>query len=154
MDFWDSGRGIYYACNPSRTAYMTPDGIDPASAFELFGTATIPPPAPYRSDRDYSSDPDWTVYIPASVHPNPKLFEYDWNHPSYRHDVCYGSQLGRLTCDVKFWDRMSATCTVGFVTRRATCYFLAKEWYFAVRFFGGPSYKPRTSSSQPAGVPW
>jgi hypothetical protein len=114
----------------------------------------IPPAAPYRSDRDYSSDPDWAAYVPGSVHPDPGVFERDWNVASYHHDVCYGSQLGRTRCDVRFWDSITRTCSVGFLSRRATCFLLAAEWYGAIRALGAPYYKPRTSSSQPAGKPW
>ena len=136
---------------------MTPDGRDPAAYGQLLFYpiwGQIPRPAPYRGDRDYSSDPDWATYVAKDIGLDPKLFEWDWNPASYQHDVCYGNQEGRLYCDVKFWDRLSQNCTFGFSTRRANCYLLAGAWYTAVRAFGGPAYKPRQSSLEPAGVPW
>jgi len=164
-DEYDPATGTTYRCNPSRTDFYTPDGVDPATVWvgtnypgEYVGYAAarkgpkfvvccdggaIPPPAPYRAGRDYCSNP-WFGNSP---------YESRWQYTCYRHDVCYGSQLGRKYCDVQFWHNMIADCK-GFGwynPDRYACFIDAGVWYLGARWGGASHYKPRTSSTQPAG---
>jgi hypothetical protein len=104
----------------------------------------IPPPAAYDPSKDYCSDP-WFNWSPFEGHFNPGC---------YRHDVCYGSQLGRLYCDTRLWKDLQRACKDHFgiwsaPASRYWCLATAREWYAAVRHFGESSYKPRTSGLQP-----
>jgi len=163
-DEYDPATGTTYVCNPSRTDFYTPDGVDPATvwvgtnypgemtAAKAFGSirlvtilpggSIIPAPAPYNSSRDYCSNPWWA----------PSPFEGIWNRGCYNHDICYGSQLGRKYCDVRFWHDTSQACKSNYWVidpRRYACLGNARVWYYAVRWYGASNYKPRTSSNQP-----
>jgi hypothetical protein len=156
-DEYDPTRGIYYRCTPDRTTFYTPDGINPNSVpvgarYSSFGdglgtiydTGGIPPPAPYRAGRDYCSNP-WFAN---------SAYEGKWQFSCYKHDVCYGSQKGRKYCDVQFWKDMVAECKrFGWYNPdRYGCLLDARLWYYAVRWFGVPSYVPRRTSLEPAGT--
>lgn len=176
---YDPDRGLTYTCVPDRSTFYTPDGDDPtrvSTGTNYSGEATsqvpagsvatgfgfeagihmtdpdpccsfqIPPPASYRTDRNYCSKPWWA----------PSGYAHRLNHSCYDHDVCYGSQLGRKYCDVRFWSEMVGACKEDswYNPSRYTCFAQARAWYYAVRSYGGDHYKPRTSSSEPAGVPW
>jgi hypothetical protein len=149
---------------------MTPDGLDPArigvSAESGWTPAVdccdggIPPAAPYRSDRDYSSDPDYVKY--GSFVLNPAIWwawgevERKLNGVAYQHDSCYGSQLGQLFCDARWHkDGMSACKSYSWGNPlRYACFGFVRGGYQGMRWVGGGSYKPRTSHLEPAGVPW
>lgn len=155
---YDPDRDITYTCVPDRSTFYTPDGIDPTRVIQ--GTeysgetrmydgdgsgSVIPPPAPYVAGRDYCSNP-W--YGNSS-------YEHLWQYSCYRHDVCYGSQLGRKYCDVMFWHHMGQDCKAAYavweVWDRYPCLFDARLWYWAVRWKGASHYKPRQSSEEPRG---
>ena len=152
-DEFDPDRGITYRCTPDRTTFYTPDGINPNWVYpgtKTFGDMTIndplgiPPPAPYVGGRDYCSNPEWAW----------TMFESEWQPACYNHDVCYGSQKGRLYCDVNFWKEMTAACKANhawWLPMRYWCYSDARDWYLAVRIFGGAHYKPRQTSYEPRG---
>jgi hypothetical protein len=161
-DEYDPATGTTYRCNPSRTDFYTPDGVDPATVpvgtnytgehyapppaglnfvFCCDGGA-IPPPAPFNPWKDYCSNPWWA----------PSPFEGIWQRSCYNHDVCYGSQLGRKYCDVRFWHDSTQACKSKYWVvdpTRYLCIGNAKAWYLAIRWYGAPDYKPRTSSNQP-----
>lgn len=158
-DEYDPDRGNYYECVPDRTTFYTPDGINPnwvyqgteygsAAYGDDFGgmnvgdTPTIPPPAPFSSSKDYCSNP-WYAW---------SAFEGIWQRACYNHDVCYGSQLGRKYCDVRFWKDMIGACKAHYSwydPARYPCFADAVTWYGAVREFGAPHYVPRKSSFEP-----
>jgi hypothetical protein len=154
-DEFDPARGITYRCTPDRSTFYTPDGVDPTrvyvgagyGTFEAVGDFTIndtlgiPPPAPYKSGKDYCSNPWWAW--------NP--FEGDWQPACYNHDVCYGSQLGRKYCDSTFWRETTSVCRKYWLVdpRRYACLGFAIDWYAAIRAFGAGSYKPRLTSFEP-----
>lgn len=164
-DEYDPATGTTYRCTPDRSGFYTPDGVNPTTVpvgtnypSESFGYAAlklgpkyvtccgfgaIPPPAPFNPSRDYCSNP-WYGWSP---------FEGNWNRGCYNHDVCYGSQLGRKYCDVRFWWDMEHACTSNYWVvidlRRYACIADAGLWYGAVRVGGASHYKPRTSSNQP-----
>ena len=157
-DEYDPARGITYRCTPDRSTFYTPDGINPNWVYpgtksfgdDLGGNVTIndglgiPPPAPYRAGRDYCSNP-WWAWTP---------FEGGWQRACYNHDVCYGSQKGRLYCDVNFYREIMAACKAGYAwynPARYLCYSDAGDWYTAVRIFGADHYKPRQTSFEPQG---
>jgi len=164
-DEYDPASGTTYRCNPSRTDFYTPDGVDPAAVrvgtsypgesagYAAAGTGqkyvfccdggAIPPPAPYYAGRDYCSNP-W--YGNSS-------YESRWQYTCYRHDVCYGSQLGRKYCDTQFWHNMIADCKSfsWYNPDRYGCFLDAQIWYLGARWFGASHYRPRTSSAEPAG---
>ena len=100
-DIYNEYNGKIYRCTPDRTTYYTPDGLNPNwvapgtegkayvgdfGDFTINDNIGIPPPAPYLYYRDYCSNPNW---LPAA-------FEGHWQVACYNHDVCYGSQKGRL----------------------------------------------------------
>ena len=103
----------------------------------------IPPPAAYVPSRSYCSKPGW-LYSP---------FAGRWNYACYNHDVCYGSQKGRLYCDVVFWREMVSACTSRWAPDplHDACISEADLWYSTVRIFGQPHYKPRQTSYEPRG---
>jgi hypothetical protein len=161
---YDPDRGIYYYCTPDYSSLYTPEGEDPAwytgasgGGYDPYaggggaalrdnlpgdGGGSIPPPAPYDSSKNYCSAP-WFAWNP---------YEGSWNFGCYRHDVCYGSQLGRKYCDVRFWKDMANVCRNNYDwydPRRYDCLADARELYYAVRQFGDSHYNPRTSSSEP-----
>lgn len=155
-DEYDPDRGMTYRCTPDRTTFYTPDGINPNWVYpgtkiiiDGFGgdvtvndTLGIPPPAPFVAGKDYCSNPEWAW----------SLFESEWQRACYNHDVCYGSQLGRLYCDVNFWKDMIASCKANhawWLPMRYWCYSDAGDWYLAVRAFGATHYKPRKTSFEP-----
>jgi hypothetical protein len=162
-DEYDPQRAIYYQCVPDRSTFYTPDGINPSAVWQgteyaTFGASIdgglgidsniydlpgIPPPAPYVAGRDYCSNP-W--YGNSS-------YEGKWQYTCYRHDVCYGSQLGRKFCDVHFWKNMVSDCkSFGWYNPdRYACYIDARTWYYGARWFGADHYKPRQTSFDPAG---
>lgn len=145
-DEYDAQRNITYRCTPDGSGFYTPDGIDPTTIRQLTYVGSIPPPAPYRHWRDYCSDP-WFSWNP---------YESMWNPACYRHDVNYGSQVGRQYADTVFWKDMSSACRSRFngwleTTRRWDCLYNARKWYYAIRWFGEGNYRPRQSSSEPAG---
>jgi hypothetical protein len=159
-DEFDPNRGITYRCTPDRTTFYTPDGINPNSVYpgtkaggDGFGggftvndNIGIPPPAPYVAGRDYCSNPEW-AWTP---------FEGNWQVACYNHDVCYGSQKGRLYCDATFWRETIAACKANYsawwaVVAKLACYSDAATWYAAVRLFGASHYKPRQTSYEPRG---
>jgi hypothetical protein len=160
-DEYDPARNKTYVCTPSRSDFYTPDGVDPAAVpvGTNYGSdvssrtgpqdvyccdgGAIPPPAPYRAGRDYCSNP-WY---------GNSAYESRWQYTCYRHDVCYGSQLGRKHCDSQFWRNMIADCKAfsWYNPDRYACFADAAVWYAAVRWSGASHYKPRTSSTQPAG---
>jgi hypothetical protein len=152
-DEYDPDRGITYRCTPDRSTFYTPDGIDPSRVYPGTGTVGdvtvndtlgIPPPAPYRAGRDYCSNPWWAW--------NP--FESEWQVACYNHDVCYGSQKGRLYCDSTFWRETTGACRANhawYLPPRYACFAWAVQWYTAVRAFGAPHYVPRQTSFEPAG---
>lgn len=166
-DVYDTARGIRYVCTPDGTAFMTPDGINPNTISPSGGAcnpytgdrclawaSNIPPPAAYRSDRDYSSDPLDSLGPFGRV-----AFERVLNRASYNHDVCYGSQLGRKYCDSQFWKDMTKACSSSYGSvwefpLKLDCWAQAKVWYLAVRGLGDSHYKPRTSSLEPSGEAW
>lgn len=163
---YDPATATTYVCNPSRTDFYTPDWVDPATvpvgtnypgestSYAISRTSpkyvyccdggAIPPPAPFNSSKDYCSNPWWA----------PSPFEGVWQHACYNHDVCYGSQLGRKYCDVRFWHDSSQACKNAYsawweTVTRYLCLGNAKLWYGAIRAYGASNYKPRTSSNQP-----
>jgi hypothetical protein len=162
---YDPDRGIYYDCTPDQSTFYTPEGEDPASYTAASGGGTdpyagggggaafrdnlpgdgggsIPPPAPYDSSKNYCSAP----WIASND------YEASWDPACYRHDVCYGSQLGRKYCDVRFWKDMANVCRSNYGMwdpRRYGCLADARSWYWAVRQWGDSHYNPRTSSSEP-----
>ena len=159
-DEYDPARAITYRCVPDRSTFYTPDGVNPSWVpvgteypGETYGALRhavgltindhlgIPPPAPYHSWKDYCSNPWWA----------PSPFEGKWNYTCYRHDVCYGSQLGRKYCDVQLWHNLISDCkTYGWYNpARYACFADAAEWYVAVRQFGAGHYVPRTTSYEP-----
>lgn len=156
-DEYDPDRGITYRCTPDRTTFYTPDGINPntvrpgtASFGDDLGGVTvndtigIPPPAPYVAGRDYCSNPEWAW--------NP--FESEWQRACYNHDVCYGSQSGRLYCDTTFFKEAMASCArnhVAYLPPRYACFAEAGIWYTALRLYGASHYKPRQTSFEPRG---
>jgi hypothetical protein len=151
---------------------MTPDNIDPATVTR--GTnrtagpgaiipccdSGIPGPAPYRSDRDYSSDPDFVRW--GSFVISPALYwawgqaERHVNAVAYAHDVCYGSQLGQLYCDVRWHKDGISSCKSYWWGNplRWACYGFVRGGYEGMRLIGKGHYTKRTSSSQPTGEPW
>jgi hypothetical protein len=158
-DEYDPAQNVTYRCTPDRTAFYTPDGLDPnkvpiGSEYPGEGSVfvgvtvdgggfTIPPPAPYRPGRDYCSN--WLASSP---------FEGKWQFTCYRHDVCYGSQWGRKFCDARFWHNMIADCKNAYpwyTLERYGCFANATVWYLAVRLLGGAHYKPRLTSDEPKG---
>jgi hypothetical protein len=153
-DEYDPAKGITYRCTPDRTTFYTPDGINPNSVYpgtkaSLGGGLTIndnigiPPPAPYVAGRDYCSNPEF-AWSP---------FEGSWQGACYNHDVCYGSQKGRLYCDVNFWKDMVSACKAyaWYNPARYACFLDASTWYTAVRIFGAGHYVPRPTSFEPRG---
>lgn len=155
---YDPDRNITYWCVPNLSTFYTPDGVDPtrvaigtnyfgeyfSSSFADGGEAGPPPPAPYVAGRDYCSN-SWFGWSP---------FEGIWQYTCYRHDVCYGSQLGRKYCDVNFWKNMASDCKSHYGwydPTRYACLANAREWYYVVRWFGASHYKPRQTSFEPAG---
>jgi hypothetical protein len=158
-DIYNEYNGVVYRCTPDRTTYYTPDGLNPnyvypgtegkAFADDLGGGLTIydnigiPPPAPFDYGRDYCSNPPG---IPAT-------FEGRWQVACYNHDVCYGSQKGRLHCDVKFWQDMVFACKGMWASNfiKEWCIGEADQWYTFVRVFGAGHYKPRLTSYEPRG---
>ena len=152
-DEYDPSKGLTYRCTPDRTTFYTPDGINPNwvdPGTKSFGDLTIndnigiPPPAAYVAGRDYCSNP-WWAWTP---------FEGGWQYACYNHDVCYGSQKGRLYCDVTFYKEMIASCKGYWIIdpRRYLCFYDAGTWYTAVRLFGAGHYKPRQTSFEPRGA--
>ncbi len=148
-DEYDPARGITYRCTPDRSTFYTPDGVDPTRVGVGTGygnindTPGIPPAAPYVSGRDYCSNP-W--YGNSS-------YEGKFQYTCYRHDVCYGSQLGRKYCDTQFWKNLLSDCkSFGWYNPdRYSCFVDARTWYYAVRWFGDSHYKPRSTSFEPRG---
>jgi hypothetical protein len=152
-DEYDPDRKITYRCTPDRSTFYTPDGINPNSVYPgtgALGDATIndnigiPPPAPYVAGRDYCSNPPFAW----------SNFEGIWQRPCYNHDVCYGSQKGRLHCDVTLWKEMISACKAHYSWYhpfRYWCFSDVVDWYLAIRAFGAGSYKPRQTSSEPRG---
>ena len=152
-DEYDPGRRITYRCTPDRSTFYTPDGINPNAVYpgtRSFGDGTIndnigiPPPAPYVHGRDYCSNPEW-AWSP---------FESEWQRACYNHDVCYGSQKGRLYCDSNFWKDAILACKANhssYLPVRYFCFADAGAWYIALRLFGGGHYKPRQTSYEPRG---
>jgi hypothetical protein len=157
-DEYDPDRGITYRCTPDRSAFYTPDGVNPNavypgagySSFKDLGDVTIndnigiPPPAPFNPNKDYCSEP-WFAWSP---------FEAGWQRACYNHDVCYGSQLGRKYCDVTFWKEMVAVCKANYgawwaLPARYACLFDARIWYQGVVWYGAGHYKPRKTSLEP-----
>ncbi len=164
-DEYDPATATTYVCNPSRSDFYTPDGVDPVTvavgtgysgesttAYTVVkgtirdvwgpGFGAIPPPAPFNPNKDYCSNPWWA----------PSPFKGIWQRACYNHDVCYGSQLGRKYCDVRFWHDTSQACKSSYWPidpSRYLCLGNARAWYYAVRWYGAPNYKPRTSSNQP-----
>lgn len=170
-DEYDPERDIWYICTPDQSGFYTPDGIDPDTVSPEAGggcnpytgggycaasregatnevSASIPPPAPYQYGKDYCSYPDWYFSFYAGT----------LNRTCYRHDVCYGSQLGRGYCDSYFWKDGSNDCRraynadawrVKYDPRRYDCLSDVAQWYLAIRAFGGSHYKPRTTSREP-----
>jgi hypothetical protein len=162
-DEYDPDRGLTYRCTPDRSTFYTPDGLDPTRVYAGSGYSAIstsrlasrnvtvndpiliPPPAPYRSGRDYCSN-SWFGW---------SAFEGIWQYSCYEHDVCYGSQLGRKYCDVQFWHHMIGACKSHYASynpARYTCFVDAVGWYAAVKLFGGSHYKPRQTSFEPTGA--
>lgn len=85
------------------------------------------------------------------------------NRVAYSHDVCYGSQLGQRYCDAAWSKEGNAACLSaygGFLTwpwtalKKYDCLFFVRAGWLGMRAIGWIHYKPRTSSAQPAGVPW
>ncbi len=166
----DPMTGEWYICAPSGSLY-TPDWQDPAryryegsacnpyngdgrcSKSELnypVDTAGIPPPAWYNDRLNYISSPEW---VPSPI----RIYERVWNFAAYRHDSCYGSQLGRTYCDVNFWRDMSGLCKAHYPPwryDRYLCIGMARSWYFAVGAAGESHYIPRISILQPTGPRW
>jgi hypothetical protein len=156
-DEYDPARNITYRCTPDRSTFYTPDGINPNAVYpgtkaggdDLGGVTIndnigIPPPAPYVPGRDYCSNPEW-AWTP---------FEGIWQPACYNHDVCYGSQMGRLYCDANFWKDAVAACKANYAwynPARYACFLDAASWYTAVRMFGGGHYVPRQTSYEPRG---
>lgn len=157
-DEFDPARSITYRCTPDRTTFYTPDGINPnwvypgtkAGVDDFGGGVTIidnigiPPPAPYVAGRDYCSNPEW-AWSP---------FEGNWQVACYNHDVCYGSQKGRLYCDANFWKDTVSACKTSYAwynPARYACFLDAATWYTAVRMFGAGHYVPRNTSYEPRG---
>jgi hypothetical protein len=152
-DEYDPNKGVTYRCTPDRTTFYTPDGINPNWVYpgtKSFGDLTIndnigiPPPAAYRAGRDYCSNPEW-AWSP---------FEGNWEVACYNHDVCYGSQKGRLYCDVNFWKDMVGACKASYAwynPARYACFLDASAWYTAVRLYGAGHYVPRQTSFEPRG---
>jgi hypothetical protein len=151
-DEYDPDRGITYRCTPDRTTFYTPDGINPnyvwtgmkasGGDFTIDDNIGIPPPAPFNPAKDYCSNPEWTW----------SYFEGIWQRACYNHDVCYGSQLGRLYCDVNFWKDAISACKANYAWYhpfRYWCFSDAGDWYIAVRAFGGSHYRPRATSYEP-----
>jgi len=156
-DVYDEYNGKIYWCTPDRTTYYTPDGLNPSWVYpgtegKTFGddlgegltindSIGIPPPAPFSYSRDYCSEPDW---LPAT-------FEGRWQRACYDHDVCYGSQKGRLYCDVRLWRDMVFACRSMWASNfvKEWCMAEADTWYTFVRAFGAAHYKPRLSSYEP-----
>lgn len=161
-DEYDPARALYYRCTPDRSTFYTPDGVDPnrvyagtgysgekaTGSFRIKPSSTyndpggIPPPAPFSSGKDYCSN-GWLGWSP---------FEAIWQRACYNHDVCYGSQLGRKYCDVRFWRNMISACKSHYGwydPRRYACFADAIDWYTAVRAFGSRHYKPRKTSFEP-----
>ena len=149
-DAYDEVRGLHYRCTDDGS-FEAPDGAL-AEAVSLGASpaalAATPPPAPYDAAKDYSSNPR---LVPVDG------FERLWNPASYEHDLCYGSQLGRTSCDLGFWDGMVEACRGAFgrwQLLRYDCFATARLWYLAVRHVGGPFYRPRASADEPDGPPW
>jgi hypothetical protein len=118
------------------------DGL--GGGFTINDNIGIPPPAPYVAGRDYCSNPEW-AWSP---------FEGMWQSACYNHDVCYGSQRGRLYCDVNFWRDASGACKASYAwynPTRYACLWDAGTWYIAVRLFGASHYVPRRTSYEPRG---
>ena len=165
---YDPERDLMYWCTPNGDFY-TPEGEDPLwygpegsgdnpYAAPLDDPAagsvardpswqeggSIPPPAPYDANKDYCSEPWWG---------DPPWEDEVWNPPCYRHDVCYGSQLGRKYCDVRFWRDMERACRDGYPPwlphARYACLADARIWYWMVREYGASNYQPRMSSLEP-----
>jgi hypothetical protein len=167
-DEYDPVRSL---CVPDRSTFYTPDGVNPSAVAQGTGypgeTTTylapteelgakgpgmvvvtdggggIPPPAPYVSGRDYCSNP-WF---------GNSTYEGRWQYTCYRHDVCYGSQLGRKYCDVQFWKNLVSDCKAfgWYNPDRYACFVDARTWYYAARWFGDSHYRRRLSSLEPAG---
>lgn len=159
-DIYNEYNGKIYRCTPDRTSYYTPDGLNPnwvapgtegkaygdglgGFGFTVNDNIGIPPPAPFLYYRDYCSNPDW---LPAA-------FEGHWQVACYNHDVCYGSQKGRLYCDVGFWRDMVFACRSMWASNfvKEWCIAEADQWYTFVRVFGAGHYKPRQTSYEPRG---
>jgi hypothetical protein len=165
-DEYDPQRAIYYQCTPDRSTFYTPDGVNPSAVAQgtgypgetstyttpinkfggtlnIYDGGAIPPPAPYVQGRDYCSNP----WFGNSV------YEGRWQFTCYRHDVCYGSQLGRKYCDVHFWRNMVSDCKAfgWYNPDRYACFVDARVWYYAARWFGASHYKARLTSLEPAG---
>ena len=157
-DEYNPVNGKTYRCTPDRSTFYTPDGLNPnwvwpgteGKAFrdDLGGVTIndnigIPPPAAYVPSRNYCSKPGW-LYSP---------FAGRWNYACYNHDVCYGSQKGRLYCDVVFWREMVSACTSRWAPDplHDACISEADLWYSTVRIFGQSHYKPRQTSYEPRG---
>jgi hypothetical protein len=148
---------------------MTPDNIDPvtvprgtsrAGAIVPCCDSGIPAPAPYRSDRDYSSDPDFvqngSFVISPAIYWAWGQAERHVNRVAYDHDVCYGSQLGQLFCDVRWHKDGIASCKSYSWANplRYACYGFVRGGYEGMRRIGRSHYRVRMSSSEPAGKPW
>jgi hypothetical protein len=159
-DEYDADRGITYRCTPDRTTFYTPDGVNPnwvypgtqgtafsgdrGGGYTIDDNVGIPPPAPYVYGRDYCSNPEWAW----------TMFEGEWQLACYNHDVCYGSQKGRLYCDVNFWKEAIDACKANhswWLPMRYWCYSDAGDWYVALRIAGGSHYQPRRTSYEPRG---
>jgi hypothetical protein len=85
------------------------------------------------------------------------------NVVAYGHDVCYGSQLGQGFCDARWAKEGNAACLsryggffVWFTTtlKKYDCLFFVRAGWLGMKVIGSRYYRPRLSSSEPAGKPW
>jgi hypothetical protein len=59
------------------------------------------------------------------------------------HDLCYGSSIDRLQCDLALFLSMRAECDRAYRTHpglRLTCFTVAAIYFIGVRIFGAPFY--------------
>jgi len=109
--------------------------------------SNIPAPAKFDPTKSYASVPKnlerfvgWSVDLGR--------FKKLWNRAAYDHDVCYGSQIYvREACDQQFLLEMYYYCQG--VSDTGFCEWMARQWYRAIRSYGGGHYDPRTSGDQP-----
>lgn len=62
------------------------------------------------------------------------------NHVILRHDLCYGSCLGKMYCDDQFSLCLAKACDALPIVRKQMCYMDKSGLVMAVRVFGGKFY--------------